>query len=59
MHFKPISAWTVNDFALFAIIAIFSIGFVVWVVGELRTWARRRAEEDKRRREEAIRSHVG
>jgi hypothetical protein len=55
LHFKPISAWTVTDVALFAIIAIFSIGLVAWVVGELRTWTRRRAEEDKRRREEAIR----
>jgi Restriction endonuclease len=55
LHFKPISAWTVNDVALFAIIAIFSIGLVLRVVGELRTRARRRAEEDKRRREEAIR----
>ena len=47
------------DFALFALIAIFSIGLVIWVGRELRsaftTWARRRAEEDKRRREEAIR----
>jgi hypothetical protein len=48
-----------SSFALFALIAIFSIGLVVWVVVELRsaltTWARRRAEEDKRRREEAVR----
>jgi hypothetical protein len=55
MHFQPISAWTVSDVALFAIIAIFSIGLVLRVVGQLRTWARRRAEEDKRRTEEAIR----
>jgi hypothetical protein len=56
MHFKPISAWTVNDVALFATIAIFSIGLVLYVVGVVRHWARLRAEENKRRIEEAIRT---
>jgi hypothetical protein len=55
MHFKSISAWTVNDVAVFALIAIFSIGLVLYVVGVVRHWAKLRAEENKRRREEAIR----
>ena len=56
MHFLPISAWTVGDVAVFAlIITIFSIGLVLYVVGVVRHWAKLRAEENKRRREEAIR----
>jgi hypothetical protein len=55
MHFKPISAWTANDVALFALITIFSIGLVLSVVGVVRHWAKLRAEENTRRREEAIR----
>jgi hypothetical protein len=51
-----------SSFALFALIAIFSIGLVVWIFEQAET-GRRRAEqqraqkklEDERRREEAIR----
>jgi hypothetical protein len=55
VHFKPISAWTESDVGLFVIIAFFSIGLVLRVVGAVRHWAKLRAEENKRRREEAIR----